>query len=124
MSVTLRRWTRGNRPIERQLQDLENLLGRFPVFYAVRSVTASTTVVDSDDLILADATGGAITVTLPAVSLNAGRRFNIKKTDASGNAVTIDGASSETIDGATTVAISTQYASYTVQSDGTAWWIV
>lgn len=124
MSLTLRRWTRGNRPIERQLQDLENILGRFPVFYAVRSVTASTTVVDSDYLILADATGGAITVTLPAVSLNAGRRFNIKKTDASGNAVTIDGASSETIDGATTVAISTQYASYTVQSDGTAWWIV
>lgn len=124
MSLTLRRWTRGNRPIERQLQDLENILGRFPVFYAVRSVTASTTVVDSDDLILADATGGAITVTLPAASVNAGRRFTVKKVDASANAVTYDGAGAETIDNGGTFGWTTQYSAYTIQSDGTAWWVI
>lgn len=37
-----------------------------------------------------------------------GRQYTIKKTDASANAVTVDGACSETIDGATTFAVSTQ----------------
>ena len=54
MSVASRRWTRGQRPVERQLTDLENLLGRTPVFHGVRSVTAATTIVDSDDLVLVD----------------------------------------------------------------------
>lgn len=120
MTVTLRRWSRGQRPIERQLADLENMLGRFPMFYGVRSVTAATTIVDSDDLILVDATAGAVTVTLPLVSANAGRRFTVKKTDASGNAVTFGG----TVDGDAAFDWTTQYAAYTVQSDGAAWWIV
>ena len=30
----------------------------------------------------------------------------------------------ETIDGATTLAITTQYQSYTVICDGTGWWII
>lgn len=124
MTVQSRRWSRGQRPVERQLADLENLLGRTPMFFAVRSVTAATTIVDSDDLVLVDATSGAVTVTLPLAAVNAGRRFTVKKTDASGNAATIDGNGSETIDGATTAATTTQYVAITVQSDGTAWWVV
>ena len=124
MSLLLRRWVRGTRPVERQLQDLENLLGRTPVFYAVRAVTTATTVIDSDGLILVDATGGGVTVTLPPVVGVAGRRFTLKKTDASGNAATFDGDGTETIDGATTKSTTTRYATITVQSDGVVWWSI
>jgi hypothetical protein len=50
--------------------------------------------------------------------------LTIKKIDASVNAVTIDGNASETIDGATTKALSSQYASYEIACDGSAWYIV
>lgn len=86
------------------------------------AVTAAYTVASGIDLVLVDATAGAVTVTLPSASTK--RRLTVKKTDASGNAVTLDGAGSETIDGATTHAMTTQYESATVQSDGASWWIV
>lgn len=71
-----------------------------------------------------DATAGAITVNLPAVSSNTGLRVCVKKTDASTNVVTLDGNASETIDGATTKALSTQYKAYEILCDGATWHIV
>lgn len=100
--------------------DIVDLRARF----VVRSVTATTTATAAEYLILANATSGAITVNLPAVAASEGALLVVKKTDASGNAVTLDGNASETIDGATTQAITTQYDAITVACDGTAWWIV
>lgn len=94
------------------------------VYGAVRTITATSSVAVGDYAIFADATSGAITVNLPAVAASSGRQLEVKKVDASGNAVTLDGNSSETIDGATTLAIATQYQSYTVHCDGTAWWVI
>lgn len=91
---------------------------------SIRTITASASVADSDVVLLVDATAGAVTVTLPAAASSSGRVLYVKKTDASGNAVTLDGNASETIDGATTLAIATQYQSYTVICDGTGWWII
>lgn len=91
---------------------------------SVREVSASTSATVSDDYVLADATGGVITVTLPAVSGNVGVVLTVKKLDASGNAVTIDGNASETIDGVTTKSLTTQYQSYTIVCDGVEWWVV
>lgn len=91
---------------------------------ATASVTAAYTVPVGVDLVLVDATSAGVTVTLPAASGATKRRITVKKVDASGNAVTIDGSGTETIDGTTTHAMSTQYESATVQSDGTQWWIV
>ncbi len=82
------------------------------------------TVLATDFTILCDCTGGAITVNLPTAVGITGRIYNIKKTDSSVNAVTIDGNGAETIDGAATVTISFQYDSYSVQSNGTNWVIV
>lgn len=110
-------------PLGRALKKLENLLGRTPVFGATRTVTAATTIIDSDDVVLVDTTGGSITVTLPPAATNLGRRFTVKKMVAA-NTMTLDGNGSETIDGAATVAVTVQYAARTVQSDGTAWHIV
>lgn len=110
-------------PLGRALKKLENLLGRTPVFGATRTVTAATTIIDSDDVVLVDTTGGSITVTLPPAATNLGRRFTMKKMVAA-NTMTLDGNGAETIDGAATVAVTVQYAARTVQSDGSGWLIV
>jgi hypothetical protein len=83
--------------------------------------TTTYTATTSDYTIRCSASGGAFSVTLPAASTSTGLILVIKKTDATANAVTIDGNASETIDGATTVAISTQYQSFTLQSNGVSW---
>ncbi len=57
-----------------------------------------------------DASGGAMTVNLPATIGN-GRLVTIKKIDSSGNAVTVTRAGSDTIDGATTESLAAQYDS-------------
>ena len=62
-----------------------------------------------------------MTITLYAASGNAGKVITVKKTDSSTNAVTLDGNASETIDGATTLALTAQYDSATVVCDGTNW---
>lgn len=56
-----------------------------------------------------DATSGAFAITLPAAGLNESRILIIKKSDVSANAVTVTRAGSDTIDGATTFALATQY---------------
>lgn len=87
------------------------------------SKTANYTVVSGDQgyLIKADATSGAITITLPAAA-TAGDGFTIavKKMDSSNNVV-IDGDGSETIDGALTYTLSTQYDAVFIQCDGSNW---
>lgn len=85
--------------------------------------TAAYTAAD-DDVILGDASGGAFSVGLPAAASSAGQVYTIKKTDSGGNAVTVDANASETIDGATTKALSAQYKYITIVCDGATWWII
>jgi hypothetical protein len=91
---------------------------------AVVAKTGAYTMTSADGLVVADASGGAFTVTLPTAVGLAGRVYRVKKIDSSSNAVTIDGAGSETIDDATTATIATQYEAITVISDGTEWWVL
>lgn len=87
----------------------------------ITSVTTTYTALDTDKTIFCDATSAAFTVTLPAAASNVGRIYVIQKTDSGGNAVTIDGNASETINGSTTASVSTQWQSYQIQSNGTNW---
>lgn len=87
------------------------------------SVSANYTVTLADYTITVNASAGPVTITLPNVS-NYGKIFNIKKMDASTNAVIIDGYGAETIDGALTQQIIVQYQSLTLQSTGTEWVII
>ena len=89
----------------------------------VTKTSAYTATVD-DNTILCNGTSAAFTITLPASSGNSGLKYNVKKTDSSANAITIDGNASETIDGNLTVSLSSQYDSYTIQCDGTNWYIL
>lgn len=91
-----------------------------------RVVTKTTTYTvvagDYDKLILCSASGAAFTVNLTAAAtLGDGFRVKLKKTDATANAVTIDGNASETIEGAATKALSTQYDCVTLVCDGSNW---
>lgn len=94
------------------------------VMMPITTVTTTTTLDTTHYTVLADATSGNITINLPTAASASGRVYVIKKTDSSANTVTIDGSGAETIDGATTNVISTQYVSITIQSNGTFWSIL
>ena len=103
---------------------LRNLIATGNIARGIVAKTASYTVTANDGVIECDATSAAITLTLPAVaSATPGATYTLKKTDSSGNAVIWDGNASETIDGATTVQTTTQWASITVMPNAarTAW---
>jgi len=86
---------------------------------AIKTVTANYTATESDNTILVNASGGAVTVTLPSPSGIAGRWYNIKKIDSSVNAVTVSGS----IEGASSYTLALQYKYVRVQTDGSAWYI-
>lgn len=91
--------------------------------HSITTKTASYTATANDYSIVCN-NAGAITITLPAASGATGRVYVIKKISAGGNNVTIDPNASETIDGATTRVLTTQYESVLIQCDGTSWYIL
>lgn len=94
---------------------------------SVVSKTANYTATETDDIILCDSSWGAFTVTLPAAATYNGKVLTIKKVDSTfstSNAITIDGNASETIDGATTTTLNTQYETLEIISDGSNWHVV
>jgi hypothetical protein len=80
-------------------------------------------VLSTDDTILANASGGAFTVTLTVSGIPTGKVFTITKTDSSTNAVTLTPASG-TVDGQSSIALALQYMTVSVQFDGTNYWII
>ena len=82
--------------------------------------TGAYTATDADYII--DCTSGTFTLTLPASSGRTGRILIIKNSGA--GTITVDGNASETIDGATTYSLATQYATVQIVSDGTNWKII
>lgn len=88
---------------------------------AITNGDSPYTAVTTSSIILANATSGAITINLPTAASIAGRTYVIKKTDSSTNAITVDGYSSETIDGETTLTIANPNEVYVIVSNGTNW---
>ncbi|MGZ3774153.1 MAG: beta strand repeat-containing protein, partial [Pseudobdellovibrionaceae bacterium] len=88
---------------------------------ALTSKSANYTITSSDSVVIGNASGGAITITLPSAASIAGRQYTIKKVDSSSNAVIVATTSSQTIDGITTANLVSQYQLLTVISDGTNW---
>lgn len=85
------------------------------------TITSNTTADVVKHTYLADATSGAVTLTLPTAVGRAGKVYILKKIDSSANVVTLDGNASETIDGQTTLDTSTQNDMVAVESDGSNW---
>lgn len=87
------------------------------------AATVNVTATSGVYTVLCNCTSNAITVNLPTAVGNKSL-INVKKTDASTNTVTVDGYSTETIDGGATAVIRVRYASIALVSDGTNWSIV
>jgi len=68
-----------------------------PANMITKIITASDTLLDSPALVMVDASGGAVTVTLPTGGSGVGKLIAIMKTDSSANAVTISPSTGETI---------------------------
>jgi hypothetical protein len=91
----------------------------------VRSVAADYSMLDTDRNILADATAGNITVTLPLAADAEPHVFRIKKINAA-NTVAVARAGADTIDGgAGPVNLAAQWNLLSLISDkGTGWYIL
>jgi hypothetical protein len=84
--------------------------------------TANFTVTDPDETFLVDASAGQVTATLPATPRD-GDTITIKKIDASGNNVVING-NGNNIDGQATQTITSQYDAFTLGFDTGQWFII
>lgn len=91
---------------------------------AIATVSTNTTLDGTNAVVLVDASGGPVTITLPAAAGVTRRHYVIKKIDSSANAVTIDGDAAETIDGSATQDLAAQYESMDLVCNGTAWFII
>ncbi len=92
----------------------------------IRTLTASTTLVSTDEFIRSNTTAGNKTMTLPAiVTTPVGTKITIKDVGTGGFATTVKGSGSDLIDGINTWATTlAQYDSVTVLCTGTVWDII
>lgn len=91
--------------------------------YSTTTVTTTYTA-STFNVILANATSGAFTVTLPSAASSANLAYIIKKIDSTANVVTIMGNGADTIDGVNTQPLNTQWQSYIMISNGTSWFLI
>ncbi len=89
------------------------------------SKAVSYPIVEADDIIKGDASGGDIDFTLPIVSsVPIGKEYTIKNIGASGTVDVITNLTAEKIDGLDNLALTTQWDVLRVVSDGTNWLIL
>jgi len=90
---------------------------------AIGTKTSAYTLTATDDVINAS---GTTTITLPSATVGpiTGRQYTIKNVDTTGHVVTIATTSSQTIDGAATVTLTSQNQSLTVITDGANWYSI
>ena len=88
------------------------------------TITGDTTLTTANGVVFVNASSGEVDVTLYTADSNGGMQVIVKKTDSSSNAVNILRAGSDTIDGATSVALLHQNESVTLVSDNSNWFIV
>lgn len=89
---------------------------------SIRTITANATLADSDYTVLVDATGSAVTVTLPAPSaaIN-GRTYIVKKI---GGGLTNDVIISGAIEDGTSMSIYNDWTVVKLQTNGTKWYVI
>lgn len=105
------------------------ILGRPDIepFLRIKTITTNYTVVrgDAGYLILVNTTGGNVTVSLPALStVGDGFVVTIKRITAGANTLTIDPNGAETIEGAATLSLPTQYQAVNLVSLAASGWLL
>ena len=104
------------------IKDGGPLVTAVPTVVPVTAATHNEAHTSGIVVILGDTTSNSITVNLPTAVGNTAI-FSVKKTVAA-NTLTVDGLSTETIDGGLTAAWTSIYEAITLVSDGTNWSIV
>lgn len=114
--------------LENQIKDLvslndQNPLGLYSDVEVIDSANTTTVSVEPGVIYLVDASSASVTMNLPAPNdeLNIA---TIKKTDATGNAVSVATPGSGTIDGNSSLSITSQYTAREIVDDGTDYFIV
>jgi len=90
--------------------------------YGTYNVTSTTDAPSNIGVLLVDASGGAVTVTLPDADESRGKWYTIKKVDSGGGYVKI--YSDDLIDGDADVTITLQYDFVSVISSGATWYVI
>ena len=88
----------------------------------VTTITSATTLDQNHNVVLCNT--GAYTVTLPPAASNTGRVYFIKNIDSDCDDITIDGNSTETIDGSETYVLDSYNNVVRIISDGSNWFII
>lgn len=98
--------------------------GSVPTITTISSSTNTLTITGISQIIRADCTSNNVTATLPTAVGNAGYIYWIKRVVGGSNSVTINGTSSQTIDGALTVNLTVDKEAIGVFSNGDNWEII
>lgn len=93
-------------------------------FTVTAMTSGSITTGSAKTIYLINATSGNVTASLPAASTASGLTVAFKRTDNSANTVTIQGHSTDNIDGSNTQTLSAQYSFMVLACDGTEWNII
>jgi len=89
-----------------------------------KTTTPYTLLATEDEIVLCDATSNAITLNLPAAaSAGSGRRYIVKKIDATARLCTIDANGTEKIDGELTQVLSQPDTAIQLLTNGSNWFI-
>lgn len=91
---------------------------------ATSTKTSGYTITGTDVVIFADASISSVTITLPTASSFNGYNFYVKRIDGSANNCLVARSGSDTIDGATSFSLDTQYFAVRVVSNGSNWYII
>lgn len=110
-----------NKSLVRQTEDEEA-----GIFTAIQTVSGVYVATEYDGTLFADASGGAMSVTLPTAVGIGGRVYVVcDNGSATGvNTVTVGTTGGQTISGAATYVITAAYKSVMMQSDGANWFII
>jgi len=93
-------------------------------YVSVITKSLDSTLLLTENVILSNASGGDLTITLPSAASSNGKLYNIKKIDASANNVVITADGADLIDGTATLTTNIQYQSFTLTCDGSGWYII
>ena len=93
---------------------------------SIATITGTSNAIgESHSTVLMNADSGHCAAQLPAASGCTGRIYIFKRLDSSGNGVKIQSNGSEEIEGSTNdLDINSQYEVFTLQCDGSRWWII
>ncbi|MEO8678137.1 MAG: hypothetical protein ABI665_03770 [Vicinamibacterales bacterium] len=114
--------------MNQQVRDNLNILkrsidGNGKPSYDVVAKTSTYAITATDDVILVDCTSGPVAIYLPPAGTTPKKRYDIKKIDASANAVNVISLGGE-VDGTPGLFLDVQYRSLTVQASPLGWHIL